>query len=353
MKFTHTVLDTREIDGAIQNDIACFQARVSLYGYRQNLDWYACNYEPGNQLVVTYDGPDVVATSIIQKVSYQYLRKSKYLIQGGPAFYDIPSLEAHIEKLRQHLSQDAIDIRISPCYQAVQKNKLDESLEAAGFRKYTSDYSDYDSTVSIGLREEIENITGKFSSSLRRQINKAIKLQLEVRKIRTEASLGEFIQKLTGFYTARGVGIPGVDMLMCFLSQQVIHSGRGVLLGTYDNDRLLSGIAVIGCGKRAVYVYGFKESSETFIHYPLTHYLHFEAIKWARENQYDTYDFGGYNTTSENDGINRFKLGFSNQVERVSGEYIYSTRPAMTQVMDYCGKFRNMLKRHWGYSPSL
>jgi lipid II:glycine glycyltransferase (peptidoglycan interpeptide bridge formation enzyme) len=56
--------------------------------------------------------------------------------------------------------------------------------------------------------------------------------------------------------------------------------------------------------------------------------LHWHAILWARENGYRYYDFGGYwEVRGDADPINRFKTGFSKEIQRFVPEHVLLIKP--------------------------
>ncbi len=62
------------------------------------------------------------------------------------------------------------------------------------------------------------------------------------------------------------------------------------------------------------------------------HLLHWEAIRWAKEQGCEAYDFvGAPNELDESDsmwGVYRFKKGFGGELVRTIGEWDYALRPA-------------------------
>ncbi len=84
-------------------------------------------------------------------------------------------------------------------------------------------------------------------------------------------------------------------------------------------NEVLAAILVIGCGHTATYLHG--GSSDLNRELMPNHAIQWQAIKWAKENNYQWYDFWGVMTTEKNNqdgtawaGITRFKKGFANAV---------------------------------------
>jgi lipid II:glycine glycyltransferase (peptidoglycan interpeptide bridge formation enzyme) len=145
------------------------------------------------------------------------------------------------------------------------------------------------------------------------------------------------------FSRSRGVSVPAPGVLECFLRLKILERGEGIALCLRYQGRTVAGIVVIGCGKRAIFSYSFRQESAKTGNMPLTHILHYRAICWALENGYSCYDFGGYDEEHENNTNNRFKLGFSRRIETVSENYIYSFHPGMTMLFNLLGRIRSRL----------
>ncbi|MFQ5943849.1 MAG: lipid II:glycine glycyltransferase FemX, partial [Anaerolineales bacterium] len=66
------------------------------------------------------------------------------------------------------------------------------------------------------------------------------------------------------------------------------------------------------------------------------HLLHWEAIRWAKEQGCKVYDFvGAPNELDESDsmwGVYRFKKGFGGQLVRTIGEWDFALRPSAYKV---------------------
>ncbi len=167
-----------------------------------------------------------------------------------------------------------------------------------------------------------------------------------MKAITDEKSLSDFARNLAFFCREKGVGMPGVEAITCLFREQILQSGQGCLLGAFYHDQMVSGIAMLGCGKTVIYAYGFKISDKAHRKLPFTHLLHREAIVWARKAGYKLYDFGGYDTENETIGTNRFKLGYSGRVEEVAVEYRYSFYPSLSKLADMLARLKSEAKRH-------
>lgn len=92
----------------------------------------------------------------------------------------------------------------------------------------------------------------------------------------------------------------------------------------------VAGLVVYRFGKTAWYLYGM--STDRHREKMPNHLLHWEAIRWAKEQGCEVYDFvGAPEQMEESDpmwGVYRFKQGFGAQLVRTIGAWDYPLRPA-------------------------
>lgn len=95
-----------------------------------------------------------------------------------------------------------------------------------------------------------------------------------------------------------------------------------IFLAEYDGITL-SGVFLLTFGKYAYYSYGAsrREHSNT----KSTQGLQWAAIRWAKENGFEVYDFWGIPDNPDKDhplyGVYKFKEGFGGKIERYAGAY--------------------------------
>ena len=346
MTYSHHSLTKTGLTPAMRDRVAAFHNQCGYFSFQQHVCWFDCVAGEDAAWLITTRGNKVVATSIMHQQRYPVLGKSKFLVHGGPVYADFDALQAHLDMLRSSVKGEAVDIRINPSFTPGEKKDLSTSVMKAGFGDYSSEYSGYSSTVLLDLSIGGTALMSGFSSALKRQIKKSEKLGITVKAITDEKSLSDFARNLACFCREKGVGMPGVEAITCLFREQILKSGQGCLLGAFYHDQMVSGIAMLGCGKTVIYAYGFKISDKAHRKLPFTHLLHREAIVWARKAGYKLYDFGGYDTENEAVGTNRFKLGFSKQVEEVAAEYRHSFYPSVSKLTDALARLRSELKRH-------
>ncbi|RMG99586.1 MAG: peptidoglycan bridge formation glycyltransferase FemA/FemB family protein [Chloroflexi bacterium] len=100
------------------------------------------------------------------------------------------------------------------------------------------------------------------------------------------------------------------------------------LLAEYEN-KPIAAVVLVRFGKRAIYMYGASTNEER---QRMPNYLlQWEAIRWAKAQGCETYDFWGapdnFVETDRMWGVWRFKAGFNGQVVQHIGAWDYVIRP--------------------------
>ncbi|HJC04102.1 MAG TPA: aminoacyltransferase [Candidatus Ligilactobacillus avistercoris] len=86
----------------------------------------------------------------------------------------------------------------------------------------------------------------------------------------------------------------------------------------HDDEEVLSGAIAMNYGDRVWYMYGGSTNNKRNL---MPNYLmQWEMIKWAIETNKTVYDFGGIFEIDLDDGLYRFKNGFTNGVTEYIGE---------------------------------
>ena len=110
------------------------------------------------------------------------------------------------------------------------------------------------------------------------------------------------------------------------------------LIAEYEGTPL-GAVIIVKYGRRAIYMYGASNNKER--NRMPNYLLQWEAIRWAKEQGCEIYDFwGAPDEFVESDslwGVWRFKSGFEGEVVRHVGAWDYPARPfwywAYTQII--------------------
>jgi hypothetical protein len=222
---------------------------LAQYHYYQDIDWFRCNADAGYELLATYRGNEIVASSVLRMAGNRLTRKAKCIIRNGPLARDNESLSVHLQALLEMLSARAVDIRISPPVVKDSSAETDRVLAESGFNRYRCTTGNYTSTVTVDLTKGIEEVKAAFSPALRRQIRKAEQGDTAVVITRAPGDLQELLALVTRFSRSRGIGIPAPGVLDCYLRLKIQERDEGIVICLQYEGQPVAGIVVIGCGK--------------------------------------------------------------------------------------------------------
>ncbi|MBE6903568.1 MAG: peptidoglycan bridge formation glycyltransferase FemA/FemB family protein [Ruminococcaceae bacterium] len=173
-------------------------------------------------------------------------------------------------------------------------------------------------TLDLKNRSEQE-IFDSFESRYRYKIRRSEKRGIEL-KVGKKEDLPEFHQllvKTTQRKNFNGRPLAYFQKLFDTLDEKNVH-----LLMAYFEGELVGAALLLCYATTAIYLYG--ASSEKHREVMPNHLIQWNMIKWAKEQGFDTYSFGGipgYNDEKNSAyGIYRFKKGFNGEVIEYIGE---------------------------------
>jgi lipid II:glycine glycyltransferase (peptidoglycan interpeptide bridge formation enzyme) len=311
----------------------------------QTPQWFNCLRRGEESVVVlTKDVDEVVGSSVIRRRAIPLSGKAIYVIERGPVCVDEHMLEVHLDQLIELLCKDAVAIRISPYPDTRLTVTYEAVLRQLKWKPVGESSHMYDATLIVDLRQDLKAIQANLRRSLRTQLNKAKRTGIIVRH---DTGIEDFEQFITGFNAmARDRGLATIKQEIATELAQLNGRTDGIQLFVCEYDgEIVAGALLIAAGDRIIYRWGFSSESDSHRQLPLSHALHWRAIRWAQENGYRYYDFGGYwEQRGDQDPINRFKLGFSKQIENLMPEHILVLRPFVFGLLKQVVKLRNWLK---------
>lgn len=280
--------------------------------------------------------------------------KVMYVPKGPALDYTDQSLRVAVNKSLQHHAQDkgAIFIKIDPdvvCGMGVpgevdaQEIPLGHQViqELASFQwNFSQDQIQFRNSVIVDLRADEDQLLAAMKQKTRYNIRLAQKrgvtarfgglddLQMLYALYAETARRDEFVIRPFEYYRqAWG------DFIKAGLAQPIIADYKG---------RPIAHVIIFGFGKRAWYFYGASSSDDDERRNMPTYLLQWEAIRWARAQKMQVYDFWGapddfYDETDPLAGVFRFKEGFGGTTVRRIGAWDYAANPRLyklyTQVM--------------------
>ena len=203
-----------------------------------------------------------------------------------------------------------------------------DELQAHGWR-FSDDQIQFRNTVELPLERSEEELLADMKSKTRYNIRLAGRKDVVVRPgtpddfptimemYQTTAERNEFTIRPPEYY---------LDAWQSFYDAGMAHP----LIAEYEGMPL-GAVIVIAYGGRAIYMYGASNNKER--NRMPNYLLQWEAIRWAKAQGCDVYDFwGAPDEFVESDsmwGVWRFKSGFNGQIVRHVGAWDYPARPLM------------------------
>jgi len=320
------------------NDFLSFNAH-----YLQSIEWCKCKEDC---LVSVEDNEkDSVAMAVLRFKVLPLKLGSICYIDRGPIGRNNADIMNHLKGLIAYLSaKNVVYTMCSPmAYTEESVNDISKNLVTNGWIQEDNTLSLYKSTLVINLKNNLDVIRSKFRRSLKTQLNKSEKLGITVELEPNESAVDEFVKYFNDMAENRGLSLID-DNTQNFILQSQKNNNAKILLASIE-DKLLAGVILMKQGNRVIYEWGMNTQDPKFKKLPLAHKIHWEAIKWAKNEGYMSYDFGGYWLDRGNkDPINYFKLGFTKEVEIVTPEFYYIHQPLKFIILNILKKIRKAFK---------
>jgi len=192
-------------------------------------------------------------------------------------------------------------------------------------------------TYIIDLQDSLDSIFGRFSPISRNKIRKSLKedvLKIECSNteelyVRFYSLIKEAIERTKGSY-------PPLDFFVR-IKKEMGDIGNAIVFISSFKDRDVSGILLLSTGKTLVYQWAALTNDERFMRLHSQRRLIYEAIKWAKQEGYYYFDFGGVSLDqpkrTKKWGIWFFKRSFGGKLMKMSGSFILSGDQFITRLM--------------------
>jgi len=291
--------------------------------FMQSCDWLD-SFRDGRESiehVITEEAGDVVACSALRRV-HGPLSGEKGFVDGGPVFNSEAGFERHLEDLLA-ATHDCVYLRLRPYLPASDGGRVREALRDHGFDlPAAEEQSGYAHTLVLDLTQSMAALESDFSAHLRRNLHRSARNGVVVERTTGHGAAAQFAALLHRSAAAAGYAVPPPEQVAAYLDRLSVDDSRaGALFCARENGQLRAGIVVLRAANSLVYQWGAREKvgDEGA---PLTHALHFEAIRWAQSHSFRQYDFGGLFSPDGSNGVDRFKRSFGGKVQAQFGEAI-------------------------------
>lgn len=310
-------------------DYSVFQ---SEYFYRL----YKENNKTEPKLIICAENDVIKGFMLIQFQNYfsRFLDTfaKRAVIIGAPVFNgDEIVLSKLLEYYKNSFKKEVVYSQVRNIYCI---DKYIETFKNFGF-KHTGHLN-----YLIDLNENIDTIWQNVHSKRKNEIRKGLKENITVSEINYEKESYPSYCLLKSVYSKAGLPLPDYSY---FKSAGDIMTKDNVLkiLGGYYNGILVSVIYLL-CYKGRVYNWYAAGNHEYYRKYP-NDVTMWEAVKWAKENGYDTFDFGGAGNPEKKYGVRDFKKKFGGK-EVNFGRFELIHKPIMMKISGYGFKAWQKLK---------
>ena len=304
-----------------------FMNKSSFKKATQSLEWGKVknNWQPCYVYLEDGNGSIKAAMSILMAPnSYAGGKKLAYCSKGPVCdITDVPLLKELYDEAQKYLeSQDVFVLRCDP--EVLYNDKLNEQLREAGFIVRNKGLVGHGTIMPrynmlLNLSEytldNIDELLMTFHSKTRYNIRLAKRKGVTVDYANSPQALDLFYHTHEIMAKRQHITYRPKEYFERVLD--VFGDHVRVYLA-HDDEEVLSGAIAMNYGDRVWYMYGGSTNNKRNL---MPNYLmQWEMIKWAIETNKTVYDFGGIFEIDLDDGLYRFKNGFTNGVTEYIGE---------------------------------
>jgi serine/alanine adding enzyme len=247
---------------------------------------------------------------------------SRSVIIGGPVVVGLnpATVEKIINYYHSTIPKEVIYTQIRNINNLIY---CDDVLSRTGY-KYT-DHINY----LIDLNESVEDLWSKIYSKRRNEIRRASKEGVIVREINYNDEFDDSYSILSLVYNKAKLPLPDKNYFVKALN---LSDGQFKIFGAFF-DGMLIGFLYALCYNKCVYNWYAGSISGFLKKYP-NDIITWEVIKWAKNNGYSQFDFGGAGNPKREYGVRDFKKKFGG-IEVNYGRYEFIHRPRQMKMSEY------------------
>ncbi len=271
-------------------------------------------------------------------------------IQFGPVAASLTDALAILACLipylkRQHKTR--LSVQLPFIDQAQSADELAAFHKSVAFRRsrYVLNWSSLVKDITM----EDADLFSSFSAHHRRNIRKAHEAGISYRLLKLEEEVTCLLDIFTKMYRQRRQPMPAASLIPNPLR---LVSGNqpqkhGFIVGSFWNNRLVGGIAVIRCGHTAFYLMGASDPEVR--HVPVLHGAFYFAMQQARSLGMQRFDLGGFDPAAHPESqvgrINRFKEGFCGQPISLLPQLIFDLNKPISWLIEAALALRSYLRK--------
>lgn len=266
------------------------------------------NYEPVFLSVVTNDNEILgVLLALIQKEHSGLLGKfsARSIIWGGPLIKDNNPevLDFILEEHNKTIKKKAIYTQFRNLWSWSDHEK--QIFEKNGFH-YEAHLD-----ILIDLRKSEDELLNEIHKGRRKNIRRAARIPLEFEEIVSKTEFDQCIQLIKQTY--KRVKLPCPDSSYFYDAADSLKKMNGLKAFALKYQHKIISTRFVLCYNKLIYDW-YAGTDELFlVKYP-NDYLPWKVIQWAKENGYNTFDFGGAGKPNIPYGVRDYKLKFGGEL---------------------------------------
>lgn len=188
-------------------------------------------------------------------------------------------------------------------------------------------------TIVLDLSPDEETLLACMKEKWRYNVRLAQRKEVTIRCAAAVTDVDAWYRLLETTRDRDGFGIHTLDYYRSVWEQLTPRGELRLLLAEHDGQ-LLAGIFVVLFARQAIYLYGASSNEQRQL---MPNYLlQWEAMRWAKQQGAQSYDFWGIPDTDAEDesmaGVYRFKSGWGGRVVQFLGCYEQMYHPLMMKV---------------------
>lgn len=283
------------------------------------------NYEPVFLSVVNNDNEILgILLAVIQKehsgLAGNFSARS--IIWGGPLVKDDnPNVLAFILKeYTKIIKRKAIYTQFRNFW-----NWSDHEKQI--FEKYGLKYEPH-LDILIDLTKSEDELLNELHKGRRKNIRRAARIPLKFEEIESNVEFDQCIQLIKQTY--KRVKLPCPDRSYFYDTADSLKKMNGLkAFALKYHDKIISTRFVL-CYNKLIYDW-YAGTDEHFLDKYPNDYLPWKVIQWAKENGYNTFDFGGAGKPNEKYGVRDYKLKFGGELVEF-GRFEKVHKPILLQI---------------------
>lgn len=239
---------------------------------------------------------------------------ARSIINGGPLAKDNDEevLKLLLDEYRRRLPWYVVYSEIRPVYDM---KPVEVALKSCGFERI-GHYN-----ILLDLKKDENSLWEQMHKERRRNINHAMKMGLEFKEVTSDEEVSRILKLIEKTYSRKRVPFSGHE-LIALLSQKMKQYVR--FFAAYYEEKMIAGQVRL-CYGDLVYAW-YAGSDEEFFKLRPNDFLMWNVIRWAHEEGFSIFDFGGGGEPGVPYGVRDYKLKYGGELHEY-GRFLEKHRP--------------------------